>query len=107
MFDEAYRVLKPRGRVAISDVVFLGDKAKLPPGIARSVELWSGCISGALEKAQYEALLKEAGFEEVSVEITHTYDPQVVTGLESLEGLEALREVPAASAFIWAQKPAR
>jgi len=107
VFDEAYRVLKPRGRVAISDVVFLGDKAKLPPGIARSVELWSGCISGALEKAQYEALLKEAGFEEVSVEITHTYDPQVVTGLESLEGLEALREVPAASAFIWAQKPAR
>ncbi len=105
VFDEAYRVLKPGGRFAVSDVVFLGDKTKLPAGVARSVELWSGCVSGALEKAEYEALLREAGFEEVSVEVTHTYDPQVVTGLDDLEGVEALREVPVASAFVRARKP--
>src|ERR671921_113891 len=76
VIGEAFRVLKPGGRFAVSDVVFLGEKGKLPPGVARSVELWSGCISGALEKGEYEALLSGAGFEEVAVEVTHTYPPR-------------------------------
>src|SRR5688500_2405418 len=54
---EAFRVLKPGGRFAVSDVVFLGEKNKLPTGVARNVELWSGCVSGALEKGEYEELL--------------------------------------------------
>jgi arsenite methyltransferase len=84
--------------------VFLGEKNKLPPGVARSVELWSGCVSGALEKGEYEALLSEAGFEEVAVEVTHTHPPEQKAGLSG-EVAEALRDVPAASAFIRARKP--
>jgi arsenite methyltransferase len=104
VISEAFRVLKPGGRFAVSDVVFLGEKNKLPPGVARSVELWSGCVSGALEKGEYEALLSGAGFEEVAVEVTHTYPPEQIAGLSG-EDAEALREVPAASAFIRASKP--
>ncbi|HYQ84419.1 MAG TPA: arsenite methyltransferase, partial [Rubrobacter sp.] len=104
VISEAFRVLKPGGRFAVSDVVFLGEKSKLPPGVARNVELWSGCVSGALEKGEYEALLSEAGFEEVAVEVTHTYPPEQTAGLSG-EDAEALREVPAASAFIRASKP--
>ena len=103
--SEAFRVLKPGGRFAVSDVVFLGDKARLPEGVARSVELWAGCVSGALEKDEYGAMLAEAGFEDVSVEVTHTYDPErMVSGLGPGE-VEALRGVPAASAFVRARKP--
>src|SRR5918994_994537 len=72
---EAFRVLKPGGRFAVSDVVFLGDKGKLPEGLARDVELWAGCISGALESSEYEAMLGAAGFEDVSVEGTRVYQP--------------------------------
>jgi SAM-dependent methyltransferase len=104
VIGEAFRVLKPGGRFAVSDVVFLGEKSKLPPGVAQSVELWSGCVSGALEKGEYEALLSEAGFEEVAVEVSHTYPPEQIVGLSG-EDAEALREVPAASAFIRASKP--
>jgi SAM-dependent methyltransferase len=103
VIGEAFRVLKPGGRFAVSDVVFLGEKNKLPPGVAQSVELWSGCVSGALEKDEFERLLWEAGFEEVTVEVTHTYPPGQIAGLSG-EDAEALREVPAASAFIRARK---
>ncbi len=103
---EAFRVLKPGGRFAVSDVVFLGEKQKLSAEVRDSVERWSGCISGALESAEYEALLKAAGFEEVSVEVTHAYQPEQVAGSLGPEGVEALREVPVASAFIRGRKPA-
>jgi SAM-dependent methyltransferase len=102
---EAFRVLKPGGRFAVSDVVFLGEKARLPERVVRNVELWSGCISGALEKSEYEGLLGEAGFENISVEVTYTHDVQTVTGLQDSEDLEALREAPLTSAFIRARKP--
>ncbi len=104
VIGEAFRVLKPGGRFAVSDVVFLGEKSKLPAGVVRSVELWSGCVSGALEKGEYEALLSEAGFEEVAVEVTHTYPAEQVEGLAE-GGAEALRAVPVASAFVRARKP--
>jgi arsenite methyltransferase len=104
VIGEAFRVLKPGGRFAVCDVVFLGEKNKLPPGVARNVELWSGCVSGALEKGEYEALLSEGGFEEVAVEVTHTYPPEQIAGLSG-EDAEALSEVPVASAFIRARKP--
>ncbi len=104
---EAFRVLKPGGRFAVSDVIFLGEKARLPVGVARSVELWSGCVSGALEKSEYEAMLAAAGFEGISVEITHTYPPEIIAGIGGPEDLEALREVPVASAFVRARKPVR
>jgi arsenite methyltransferase len=105
VIGEAYRVLKPGGRFAVSDVVFLGDKGNLPSEVMRSAELWAGCVSGALEKSEYEALLEVTGFENVSVEITHTYPPEMVAGSLGPQSVEALRSVPVASAFIRARKP--
>ena len=104
VIGEAFRVLKPGGRFNVSDVVFLGEKRRLPDAVVRSVELWSGCVSGALEKGEYEALLWEAGFEEVAVEVTHTYPADQMPALTG-EDAEALRAVPVASAFVRARKP--
>lgn len=106
VISEAYRVLEPGGRFAVSDVVFLGSKRELPERVLRAVGLWTGCIAGALEKKEYEKLLTEAGFEDVSVEVTNVYEPEMVEGLDTPEEREALREVPAASAFIRGRKPA-
>ncbi|MDF2704143.1 MAG: putative Arsenite S-adenosylmethyltransferase, partial [Rubrobacteraceae bacterium] len=77
VIGEAFRVLKPGGRFAVSDMVFLGDRSRIPAEVMRSVELWSGCVAGALEKTEYEELLREAGFEDVSVEVTHTYGAEL------------------------------
>ena len=105
VISEAYRVLKPGGRFAVSDMVFLGDKSKLPDELVETVGLWTGCVVGALEKEEYEALLEEAGFEDVSVEVQNVYDPEAIDGLDTPEKREALRKVPAASAFVRAKKP--
>jgi arsenite methyltransferase len=116
VLSEAYRVLQPGGRFAVSDMVFLGDKNKLPADVVRSVEMWAGCVSGALEKSEYETLLRKAGFEDVSVEVTHTYDSEAVAassccggsgccGSGDAEISEALNDVALASAFIRGRKP--
>ncbi len=105
VIGEAFRVLKPGGRFAVSDVVFLGEKDKLPEGLVRSVEMWSGCVSGALERAEYEAMLSAAGFEDVSIEVTHTYDPELIGSQLDPRDVEALRASPVASAFVRARKP--
>jgi ubiquinone/menaquinone biosynthesis C-methylase UbiE len=117
VLTEAYRVLKPGGRFAVSDMVFLGQKSKLPADVVRSIELWSGCVSGALEQAEYEELLAEAGFADISIEVTHTYDAAAIrsiadcfggTDLSAAEGsTTVLEDVPLASAFIRARKPQR
>jgi arsenite methyltransferase len=67
---EAFRVLKPGGRFAVSDVVVNGE---VPAAIRRSVELWIGCLSGALEENDYLAKLRAAGFSEPSIEPTRVY----------------------------------
>src|SRR6516164_6547298 len=64
---EALRVLKPGGRFAVSDVVVRGE---VPPAVRRSMELWVGCIAGALEESSYRDKLMKAGFESVDVEPT-------------------------------------
>jgi arsenite methyltransferase len=116
VISEAFRVLKPGGRFAVSDIVFLGDKGKLPLELVRNMEAWSGCVSGALEKDEYEKMLGEAGFEDVSVEITHTYEQEFAATSECCGGsgccgdttvaTAATTEVPLASAFIRGRKPA-
>src|SRR5215218_573444 len=115
VISEAYRVLKPGGRFAVSDMVFLGDKDRLPDDLVRSMEAWSGCVSGALEKDEYEGLLREAGFEDVSVEVTHTDEQEFVEASGCCGGSSCCgdtaatttaAEVPLASAFIRSRKPA-
>ena len=105
VISEAFRVLKPGGRFAVSDVVFLGDKGELPREVLETVGLWTGCVVGALERREYEALLAGAGFEDVSVEVTNVYEPEMIDGLDTEEKRDALRSVPAASAFVRARKP--
>jgi len=76
--------------------------------VMRAAELWSGCVAGALEKAEHEALLRSVGFEEVSVEVTHTYEADLASSSGCCGGTgvsEALGEVPLASAFVRARKP--
>lgn len=68
---EAFRVLKPGGRFAVSDVVVRGDD--VPPEVKRSMELWIGCVAGALEENDYRAKLGAAGFAEVELEPTRIY----------------------------------
>jgi arsenite methyltransferase len=106
VISEAYRVLKPGGRFAVSDVVFLGPKSELPDEVLETVGLWTGCVVGALEKEEYEVLLEEAGFEDVSVEVQNVYAPEAIEGLDTPEKREALRRAPAASAFVRARKSA-
>src|SRR2546425_8581510 len=68
---EAFRVLKPSGRFAVSDVVVRG---QVPAAVRRSMELWVGCVAGALEEREYQRLLTEAGFADVAVEPTRIYE---------------------------------
>jgi len=105
---EAFRVLKPGGRFAVSDVVVLGD---VPADIRRNVELWAGCVAGALHQDEYRSKLDNAGFEEVEIEPTRIYQGQDVRDLLSgtnlgAESIIAQIEGKFASAFIRARKPA-
>jgi SAM-dependent methyltransferase len=70
---EAHRVLRPGGRFAVSDVVTRGE---LPADLRGDMEAWVGCIAGALDERDYRGLLAEAGFTEIDVEVTRTYDPR-------------------------------
>ncbi len=70
VFAEAFRVLKPGGRLAVSDIVVRGE---IPAEVRRNVELWIGCIAGALEEREYRRRLQRAGFESVELETTRTY----------------------------------
>jgi arsenite methyltransferase len=108
VFAEAFRVLKPRGRLAVSDVVVRGE---IPAEIRRSVELWIGCVAGALEDAEYRAKLGKAGFEDIEVEPTRIY--RVEDAREFLVGAGIDPDAIASeldgkfmSAFVRAQKPA-
>jgi arsenite methyltransferase len=72
---EAYRVLAPGGRFAVSDIVLQGE---IPRAIRQDLEAWAGCLAGALEEHTYRRLLDEAGFIDVEVEVTRRYSLQEV-----------------------------
>jgi arsenite methyltransferase len=71
---EAFRVLKPGGRLAVSDVLFQGDRSRLPQSLLEDADAWSACIAGALEEEDYLAHLRRAGFANPSIEVTTVYD---------------------------------
>src|SRR5580704_2110155 len=105
---EAFRVLKPGGRFAVSDVVTRGE---MLPEIRKSVLLWVGCIAGALEENDYLSKLKDAGFSEADIEPTRIYRVQDAREFLSGQGFDVDAIAPQVdgkffSAFIRARKPA-
>jgi SAM-dependent methyltransferase len=107
---EAYRVLAPGGRFAVSDIVFLGH---FPLAIRNDLDAWAGCIAGALEEETYRQLLAEAGFRNVEIEVTRRYSIQDVADSGGSGSLASLTESERSeidgkfvSAFVRARKPA-
>ena len=107
VFAEALRVLRPGGRFAVSDVVVRGE---VPAQIRKSVELWIGCVAGALEEDEYRAKLAKAGFEGIDVEPTRVYHVEDAREFLDREGIDAAAIAPVVdgkfmSAFVRARKP--
>jgi arsenite methyltransferase len=105
---EAFRVLKPGGRFAVSDVVVRGE---VPPDIRRSVELWVGCVAGALQDSEYVEKLTKAGFADVEIEPTRIYDVEDARQILTGQGIDVDAIAPVVAgkfmgAFIRATKPA-
>jgi arsenite methyltransferase len=107
VLKEAFRVLKPGGRFAVSDVVVRGH---VPDAIKKNMELWVGCVAGALSDDEYVAKLTGAGFENVGIEPTRVYSIEDARGFLSGRGLDVDRLVSEVegkfiSAFVRASKP--
>lgn len=107
VFAEAFRVLRPGGRFAVSDVVVRG---QVPAEIRRSMELWVGCVAGALEETEYVAKLTQAGFDAVSIEPTRVYSVEDARGFLAGHGIDvdaaaSMVRDKFMSAFVRARKP--
>ncbi|MDH3733746.1 MAG: arsenite methyltransferase [Gemmatimonadota bacterium] len=104
---EAFRVLKPGGRFAVSDIVVRGE---MDPRIRANIDLWTGCVAGALEESEYERELADAGFENIWIEATRVYQAEDAEALIA-NGDTASREMARVaagkfmSAFVRATKP--
>ena len=108
VLEEAFRVLKPGGRFAVSDVVVRGE---VPADVRKNVELWIGCIAGALEESEFKHLLAEVGFKNADIEPTRIYDVEDARTFLMEGGLDVDALAPAIegrfmSAFVRATKPA-
>jgi len=106
---EAFRVLKPGGRLAVSDVVTRGE---IPPEIRRNMLLWAGCVAGALDEDEYRAKLGAASFEAIDIEPTRIYRSEDALSFLADKGIDAEtigQQVDGKfmSAFIRATKPAK
>jgi ubiquinone/menaquinone biosynthesis C-methylase UbiE len=105
VIGEAFRVLKPGGRFAVSDVVTRGD---VPEQVRKHMLLWVGCIAGALEESDYRAKLAAAGFEAIDVEATRVYRSEDARAFLADKGFSADASAVDGkfmSAFIRAKKP--
>jgi arsenite methyltransferase len=104
---EAFRVLRPGGRLAISDIVVRG---AVPHEIRRNIELWAGCMAGALEEQEFERKLKAAGFVNVSIEPTRVYRVEDAGAALAEAGLDVATLAPQIdgrfmAAFVRGEKP--
>ena len=109
MLSEAFRVLKPGGRFAVSDVVTRG---AIPEQIRRDVLLWAGCIAGALDESDYRRKLEAAGFEPIGIEPTRVYDVEDAREFLTGKGVDVDAIAPQVEgkfmgAFVRATKPIR
>jgi len=107
VLKEAFRVLKPGGRFAVSDVVVRGP---VPDAVRRNMELWVGCIAGALQETEFERLLEDAGFRNVRIEPTRVYNVEDARAFLTDAGLDVEAVAPEIegkfiSAFVRAEKP--
>jgi arsenite methyltransferase len=105
---ESFRVLKPGGRFAVSDVVVRG---AVPDELRRSMELWVGCVAGALEEQEFLGLLAQAGFTDASIEPTRIYRVEDAKAFLEGAGLDIAAVAPqldgrVMGAFVRATKPA-
>lgn len=108
MLREAFRVLKPGGRLAVSDVVTRG---AVPADVRQNMLLWIGCIAGALERSEYAAKLAQAGFTAIDIEPTRVYEIEDARTFLAGQGVDVDAIAPQVagkfmSAFIRATKPA-
>jgi len=108
VFAEAFRVLKPGGRFAVSDVI---TKGEVPPEVRKSVLAWVGCVAGALEQDDYRGKLAAAGFDQVDLEPTRIYRVEDAREFLSGQGIDVEAIAPQVdgklmSAFVRATKPA-
>jgi len=108
VLQEAFRVLKPGGRFAVSDVVTRGE---IPEEIRRNVLLWVGCVAGALSDQDYASKLAKAGFEAIAIEPTRVYNIEDARALLNAKGIDVDAIAPEVegkfiSAFVRAAKPA-
>ena len=104
---ETFRVLRPGGRFAVSDVVVRGE---VPADVRRNVELWVGCVAGAMEESEYRSKLAAAGFEEIEIEPTRVYSVEDARQLLTAQGIDVDAIAPQVegkfvSAFVRAKKP--
>ena len=106
VLGEAFRVLRPGGRFAVSDIVVRGE---MPPEIRRRLEVWAGCIAGALEEAEYRAKLSHVGFERIDVEPTRIYSAyqarEFLAGDAEADRIAQIADGKFMSAFVRARKP--
>jgi len=100
---EAFRVLRPGGRFAVSDIVFQGDMGLLPEKLLHDIEAWSGCVAGALEEQDYLDKLRRAGFADAAIEVTNVYDS--VPEEYSIDVSEIPDGIQVVSGFVRAIKP--
>lgn len=108
VIKEAFRVLKPGGRFAVSDVVVRGD---VPDAVRRNMELWVGCVAGALEETEFKTLLADVGFKNASVEPTRIYQSEDARAFLTESGIDVdanLEQIDGRfmAAFVRATKPA-
>jgi arsenite methyltransferase len=104
---EMFRVLRPGGRLAVSDVVVRGE---VPADVRRNVELWVGCVAGAMEESEYRTKLAAAGFEDIDVEPTRVYSVEDARQFLTTQGIDVDAIAPQVegkfvSAFVRAKKP--
>ncbi len=107
VLKEAFRVLKPGGRFAVSDVVVRGE---VPPAIRRNMELWVGCVAGALSESDYLAKLQAAGFEAADIEVTRVYSVEDAKAFLAGQAVDMQQLAPQVdgkfvSGFVRAVKP--